>query len=143
MEPYGYHSHPICGFSVPLPWLYDPSDIGERRVAIAGFVGRRLRSLREARGLTQSQLARRARVHIKWLARIETGKRSNMTLEMLLRLAAGLRVEPAELLPPRARVKQLSAEAMSVIDLLKAADQPTRASAVQVVRAVVALGKRQ
>jgi len=83
-------------------------------------------------------------VHIKWLARIETGKRANMTLEMLLRLAAGLRVEPADLLPPRSHgARRLSAEVRSIIDLLDGADQRTHASALQVVRAVVALGKKR
>ncbi|MFB7399802.1 helix-turn-helix domain-containing protein [Streptomyces rubiginosohelvolus] len=60
-------------------------------------IGRRLRELREDRGLTQIQLAERAGMDHKTVHRIEYAT-SDPSLSMLLRLAAALDVELAELL---------------------------------------------
>ncbi|MEQ4610708.1 helix-turn-helix transcriptional regulator [Streptomyces cavourensis] len=59
-------------------------------------IGRRLRELREDRGLTQIQLAELVGMDHKTVHRIEYGT-SDPTLTMLLRLAAALGVELAEL----------------------------------------------
>lgn len=61
------------------------------------LVGRRIQTLRKGRGLSQEQLAEQARMSPKYLSRVETG-RENPTLDILLRLSQGLRVEPYELL---------------------------------------------
>ncbi|MEU2797733.1 helix-turn-helix domain-containing protein [Streptomyces sp. NPDC059173] len=59
-------------------------------------IGRRLRDLREDRGLTQIQLAERAGMDHKTVHRIEYAI-TDPSLSMLLRLAAALDVELAEL----------------------------------------------
>jgi transcriptional regulator with XRE-family HTH domain len=61
------------------------------------LVGRRIRSLRKVRGLSQEQLAERAEMGSKYLSRIETGQ-ENPTLDIFLRLSHGLAVDPYELL---------------------------------------------
>lgn len=59
-------------------------------------IGRRLRGLREDRGLTQIQLAERAGLDHKTIHRIEYAT-SDPSLTMLLRLAAALDIDPADL----------------------------------------------
>ncbi|MET7412539.1 helix-turn-helix domain-containing protein [Streptomyces rubiginosohelvolus] len=60
-------------------------------------IGRRLCALREDRGLTQIQLGERAGMDHKTVHRIEYAI-TDPSLSMLLRLAAALDVEVAELL---------------------------------------------
>lgn len=60
------------------------------------LIGRRLCDLRENRGLTQLQLAEKAGMDHKTVHRIEYAT-SDPSLSMLLRLAAALDVELAEL----------------------------------------------
>jgi transcriptional regulator with XRE-family HTH domain len=57
----------------------------------------RLRALRDSRGLTLQQVAADAGMHVKTLARYETGERQLKT-RVLERLAAALDVPPAQLL---------------------------------------------
>ena len=60
----------------------------------------KMRSLRLARGLSQQDAAARAGIRggkTRW-ADIETGRRVNVTLETLGRIAAALECEPSELL---------------------------------------------
>lgn len=56
----------------------------------------RLKQLREAKGLTQETLAKRARVSRAYLARLEMG-RHDPPLSRLRKLAKALRVDIAEL----------------------------------------------
>ena len=60
------------------------------------LVGRRIRSLRKTRGLSQEKLADLAGMSPKYLSRIETG-RENPTLDLFLRLAQGLKVDLYEI----------------------------------------------
>jgi transcriptional regulator with XRE-family HTH domain len=62
-------------------------------------VGQRLRRARLAAGLTQAQLADRAELSRTSITNIELG-RQRFTLDGLVRLAAGVGVDPAQLLPP-------------------------------------------
>lgn len=65
----------------------------------------RMRELRESLDLSQEEAARRAGVkgRARW-SNIESGKRDNITLKMLERIAAALECEPADLLVrPRTR----------------------------------------
>lgn len=73
--------------------------MGRRRQkqSIERALGARLRSLREQQGLSQAELARRAKISQSNVGRIEEGERS-CTVGSLARLAAGLGVEPAALL---------------------------------------------
>jgi transcriptional regulator with XRE-family HTH domain len=68
--------------------------------AIAAAFGTRLRQLRAAAGLSQSQLAGRTDppMQVQAIARYEAGDRAP-TLTVLYRLAAALAVEPSDLLP--------------------------------------------
>lgn len=60
--------------------------------------GRRLRTAREAGGLSQSELAARVGLGRTSITNIETG-RQRVPLHLLLELAAALGVQPASLLP--------------------------------------------
>ena len=61
-------------------------------------LGNRLCALREAAGLTQEALAHAAGLHWTYVGQIERGER-NLTYKNVLKLARGLGVEPAALLP--------------------------------------------
>jgi transcriptional regulator with XRE-family HTH domain len=57
-----------------------------------------IRELRGAKGLTQVQLAKRAKVTRGYLAQLEAGHKTNPSLPMLRKLARALGVPVAELL---------------------------------------------
>jgi transcriptional regulator with XRE-family HTH domain len=59
-------------------------------------LGERVRAQREALGLSQEALADRCGVHWTFLGQVERGRR-NLSLHNLLKIAAGLGVDPAEL----------------------------------------------
>jgi transcriptional regulator with XRE-family HTH domain len=59
-------------------------------------LGERVRAQREALGLSQEALADRCGVHWTFLGQVERGRR-NLSLRNLLKIAAGLGVDPAEL----------------------------------------------
>ncbi len=61
---------------------------------------KKVRSLREARGLTQAELAKRAGLHRVYLTQLELGIHRNQTLGTLRRLAKALGVSLTELLNP-------------------------------------------
>jgi transcriptional regulator with XRE-family HTH domain len=64
-----------------------------------GVVGRNLRRLRQARGLTQEALAGEAGLAMRHVGRIERGI-SSPTAAMLGKLAEALGAEPAEFFRP-------------------------------------------
>lgn len=64
---------------------------------LRGVVARNVRTMREAAGLSQEELAHAARVHTTYLSGVENGHR-NPTLDVIERLANALAVEPASLL---------------------------------------------
>jgi XRE family transcriptional regulator, master regulator for biofilm formation len=57
-----------------------------------------IRALRERKGLTQEQVARRAKVTKFYVSQLETGLRKNPSLPVLRRLAKALGVPVTELL---------------------------------------------
>ncbi len=61
------------------------------------LVGQRIKELRKRRKLSQEDLADRAATSAKYLSRVEVGRQSP-TLDLLLRLADGLDIEPYEML---------------------------------------------
>lgn len=69
-----------------------PKPLSEATAAL----GQRVREQREALGLSQEALAHQAGVHWTFLGQVERGRR-NISLHNLLKLAAGLGVDPAEL----------------------------------------------
>jgi transcriptional regulator with XRE-family HTH domain len=58
--------------------------------------GERVRTEREAQGLSQEVLAARSGVHWTFVGQVERGRR-NLNLHNLLKLAAGLGVDPGQL----------------------------------------------
>jgi transcriptional regulator with XRE-family HTH domain len=60
--------------------------------------GRRLCELREQAGLTQESLADAAGLHWTYVGQVERGER-NLSYKNLLKLARGLGLDPAELMP--------------------------------------------
>jgi len=80
----------------------------------AGHLGANVRALREARGLTQQQIAKAAGVPRPTWANLESGA-ANPTLAVLVRVAGALQVSLEELVaPPRASVKHYRAEDLPV-----------------------------
>lgn len=60
-------------------------------------VGRNVRQMREAAGLSQEELAHRASVHVTYLSGVENGRR-NPTVMVIGRLAGALETSAAKLL---------------------------------------------
>lgn len=65
-----------------------------------------LRTLRERAGLTQTELAKRYGCVPSYIAQLECGYKSIRGVKSLLRLAAALGVEPAEVEPRLASRKE-------------------------------------
>lgn len=65
---------------------------------MAKRTGTMLKQLREKKGLTQVELAKKARVTQAYIAKLETGDKTNPSLVILQRLAKALRVSVTELL---------------------------------------------
>ncbi len=59
------------------------------------LLGKRIKDLRNRAGLTQDALAERVQINSKYLSAIERGQ-ENPTLDVVLRLAEALNVEPRE-----------------------------------------------
>lgn len=62
------------------------------------MIGRNLRAARKAAGLTQSELAARAGIVQTYVGQIERSEK-NVTLEVLVKLCAGLGIEAADVMP--------------------------------------------
>ena len=62
--------------------------------------GRRLRRLRRQAEMTQESLAHAANLHWTYIGQVERGER-NLTYKSILKLARGLGVKPADLVPER------------------------------------------
>jgi transcriptional regulator with XRE-family HTH domain len=58
----------------------------------------RIRELRDAKGWSQDELARRAQVRQATISNFERGKTRSVDLDVLDRIAAALRVDPAFLI---------------------------------------------
>lgn len=59
-------------------------------------VAKNLKIYRKERGLTQQQLAEKAKISARYIAKIEAG--TNLTLDSLDQLATALQLDPIELL---------------------------------------------
>ena len=68
-----------------------------RLVEVLQYVAAHLKALRTRQGFTQEQLAEAAEVDLRFLQKIETGK-TNLSLDVLVRLADALEVKPGHLL---------------------------------------------
>ena len=72
-----------------------------------GGVGRILKALREARGLTQTDLARKAKVTQAYIALLEAGRKKNPSLATLRRIAKALGVPMMALVRGGRRLKMV------------------------------------
>jgi transcriptional regulator with XRE-family HTH domain len=66
-----------------------------RKGELRGEIGRRLRKIRDSKGMTLEEVAGRVGLHYSYLAKAERGER-NLTLETLERILTALEVEPYE-----------------------------------------------
>lgn len=62
-------------------------------------IGRKVRSLRKGKGLSQEALAHEAGIAMRYLAGIERGE-ENPTLAILVKIASALGIEPKALFEP-------------------------------------------
>jgi transcriptional regulator with XRE-family HTH domain len=63
-------------------------------------LGARLRAIRQARGLTQDEVARAIGTHFTSISAVERGVRG-LTIQQIVKLATALKVSPDELLHPK------------------------------------------
>lgn len=71
--------------------------LGRVEGELQAVVGRNVRRIRTGRGVSQEELADEIGVHRTYMGGVERGER-NLTLRSVERLAAGLGVDPRELL---------------------------------------------
>lgn len=62
-------------------------------------LGKRIRALRQQRGISQEALAELADIHRNYMSQIEGGKR-NVSFFNVVKLARALKVSPSKLLEP-------------------------------------------
>jgi|HubBroStandDraft_1064217.scaffolds.fasta_scaffold121352_2 ribosome-binding protein aMBF1 (putative translation factor) len=89
----------------PHGTYFRSSDMAEPLSDATRELGRRIRARREALGKSQERLADSCGLHWTFVGQVERGRR-NLSFHNLLRLAAALEVDPAELVsglapPPR------------------------------------------
>lgn len=70
-------------------------------------VGRQVRTIRKALGMTQEQLAERSAVSQSVIAEIENGKREDLQLSTIKKLAAGLNCETLVQVIPKKEISQI------------------------------------
>ena len=98
--------------------------------------GRRLRSLREGRGLTQQQLGEAADVSYKYLGAIERGE-ENPSLRVLASLAGALEVDLRDLFEFQHEETSPAGLRKQLNHLLRAADVASLQQAVKLMRALI------
>jgi transcriptional regulator with XRE-family HTH domain len=77
------------------PWPHADAILRKERAFLTAL-GRQVRGLRRARGLTQAELAEHAGIGMKYVGKIERG-RTNPTMSLMWRLSGALDVDPSEL----------------------------------------------
>jgi len=100
------------------------------------LLGRRLRSLREAQGLTQQELGDKAALSFKYLGAIERGE-ENPSLKVISKLASALGVELRELFEFEHEETSPAQLKKKLDRLLKSADVGTLQQAVKLMRALL------
>jgi transcriptional regulator with XRE-family HTH domain len=83
-------------------------ELHERRYMVK--LGQRIRAIREERGLTQQAVARSAGIATDMISRLENGHYTSPGLRTLLRVAEGMGVSLAALLPDAAGVPSTAPE---------------------------------
>lgn len=70
-------------------------------------IGLQIRQIREALGMTQLQLAERSNLQQSVIAEIESGKRKDLCLTTIARLAEGLNCQPVVQMVPQKKIHDL------------------------------------
>lgn len=70
-------------------------------------IGSQIRQIREALGMTQQQLAERSHLQQSVVAEIENGKRKDLCLTTIARLADGLNCQPVVQLVPQKKISDM------------------------------------
>ena len=133
----------------PFPkWLYETLPLWQyanmaivqigyiRRVANDTDAPNRIRELRDALGISQAELARRANVTPSALNKVELGTRG-LDQDWMRRLAPHLGVAPADLLPEEDNPFGLSPEERDLINRLRSANKSTRQTFDRVAAAML------
>jgi transcriptional regulator with XRE-family HTH domain len=107
-----------------------------RRVANDGSPPNRIREIREAKGVSQAELARRANVTPSALNKVEMGKRG-LDQQWMDRLAEALDVAPADLLPDHMNPDRLVGPEQALITLFRAADETQRQQLLAIANALL------
>jgi len=102
----------------------------------AVLFGRRIRSLREARRLTQQELGEKAGLSYKYIGAIERG-RENPTLRVAGKLADALEMEIRDVFELEHEQASPATLRKTATALLKEADEHTLRQAVKLLRALV------
>ncbi len=100
------------------------------------LLGKRLRHLRKARGLTQEQLGEKSGVDYKYLGGIERGER-NPSTENLAKIAGGLGVRIHELFLFENETDDLCMLKERIDNLLKEANKKKVKTIYQVIEAIL------
>jgi len=103
---------------------------------IQTLFGRRLRSLRTARSLTQQELGDQAELSFKYLGAIERGE-ENPSLKVIGKLAAALEVAPQDLLVFDHEERSAAELKKRLNHLLKEADVANLQQAVKLLGALL------
>jgi transcriptional regulator with XRE-family HTH domain len=99
-------------------------------------LGKRIQSVREKQGLTQEQLEEKTDVNTKYISAIERGKK-NVTVNTLMKIAAGLNVEVYELFLLSEEIGSERAFKKAIESLLKEADTKSLKLCLEFLRKAV------
>lgn len=107
-------------------------------------LGLRLRELRKAAGLTQEQLAGRAKMDYKYVGALERGER-NPTLFNIERIADALEVPLQDLFKagPKRAVPSAQVDIAAMANLLRGCDPQSRKQIIRLVRIALRLTRRR
>jgi transcriptional regulator with XRE-family HTH domain len=107
-----------------------------RRVANDGSPPNRIRELREARGISQAELARRAHVTPSALNKVEMGRRG-LDQQWMDRLAEVLDCAPADLLPDHQNPDRPKGQEHALLSMYRAADEMQKRQILALARALL------
>ncbi|WP_235513251.1 MULTISPECIES: helix-turn-helix domain-containing protein [unclassified Sphingomonas] len=152
--------HPFLGLAFPLPpfrklqhivsrsetkhyWnsLYlvnghkqvDGAEYKQMAYVLAMHPDNRLRELRKAAGLNQSQLAQRTGVSQPFISQVENQAASTLDIARMRIFAREFGCSPADLLANSDNPHRLSAEEQSLVDLFRSANSVQQAMALRVL----------
>ena len=99
-------------------------------------IGRRIKELREAKGLSQAELGRRAGVSAAAVSQWENRQTKGLKGASLIRAAQALGVEPSVLLSGSTLAPELLADELALLDAYRSLPAGHRVLALRVVKAL-------